>query len=314
MTDKPLPRYLLFLPLISLICLIFACTKTEKHTDSGQGQGSVEFYYHESEYKYEPSNFTIDEKNFYKETTLTNSIKVDREHFSIEQVPALYMTLEYFPNYKNDTGPWVIYNSSGSFDEEFGLSVHIPNLPNIYEVHIYDNDSNLFRKFTADKHEVTYKDYTEVLSEQHNGEILAEVRKVLPFYTFHFPRWVSHTKQLFKTEICSTNNDVLFSTFIEYPIEPFVVEAPNDGRLLRYSGDSPVYIVLYKEVGDFENVFPIDAFLITPENGYWEGTLHIATGTPYGELILIFLFKLDPDKPDDYSKRVDNTWIYFIKN
>jgi hypothetical protein len=301
-------RYFLFLPLISILCLISACTKAEKQPDSGEGQRSVEFYYHESEYKHEPSNFSIDEKIIYKETTLTNSIKVNHEHFPKKQLPFLYITLENYPDYKNDTGSWVIYDSSGSFWDKFGLSIHIPNLPNIYEVHIYDNDSNLFRKFTAVRQEVTYLEYTEVLSEEHNGEILAEVRKVLPFYTFHFPQWISHTKQNFKTEIRSTNNDVLFSTFVSYPIQPFMVEAPNDGRLLRYSGDSPIYIVLYKEADDFESGFPIDAFLITPENGYWEGTLHIVTGPPYGELVL-FLFKMEPDKPDDYSTPGDDIWF-----
>jgi hypothetical protein len=320
MKSVSLHRYLIYFLLISFICHISACTKSEKQPDSrAEGQKPVEFYYHESEYKYEPSNFTIDEKIFYKETTLTNSITVNHEYFPKTEHSFVYMGYGGTPAYLNDTGPWIVLDEYSPF--HYLLNIHLPNLPDTYIVNIYDNDSNLFRHFIAEKNEVTYEQYTENLYENDDGKELAVIRAILPFYSFDFPAWLSHTKQHFKTEIRTIKGEILFSTYIDYPTIPFRVNGSTGTYFLEYNGELPVYMVLYeastedwgKGSGEFPGVggFPISAFLITPENGYWKGTLNSRKLSGEGDYGLI-LFKMNPDKPDDYSTPVVDFWAYYL--
>ena len=72
-------------------------------------------------------------------TTLTNSETVDHVNFPRAPVfPFEYTTLESFPDYKKETTPWVIYNRFFEIKDKFGLTIHLQNQPDEYDVWIYN--------------------------------------------------------------------------------------------------------------------------------------------------------------------------------
>jgi hypothetical protein len=243
-------------------------------------------------------------------TTLTNSETVDHTNFPIPPFVFgyLYTCLESFPAYLNETTPWVVYNGDFEiFKDKFGLTIHLQNQPDEYEVWIYNQSDSGYKKYIAKKEEINIDEYDFLEDEER-----LRIKRILPLYQFYFPAWVSAAGQRLKTEIRSMDGDLLYSTDIEFPKKPFIARQIHERCFyLQYSGDSPLYIVLYKP-GEREERIPEKALAIQPKDGFWDGILNISQNFIIHYELRLLLFKKDNENPDDYSQPLNNYFPYNV--
>ena len=249
-----------------------------------------------------------------KTTMLTNGEEVDHEVFPLREADIadfIGREGEDIPHYLESVDDWVTRNGGGWDWRSSCLSIRLKNLPQKFDVLIYAPDESDCLRFTGEKEEFPiemYKDFFDEVLDEKSKNILAQV---LPFYVFYYSAPLTAVSGKQKTEIRSRDNDLIFSTYIDYPAAPFrVVELGGKNFYLQHCTDTPFYLVIYQTVFepnlhplDFKRV-PVKAFTAYPKNGIWKDLLTLGPEFSNNGEYFIYLYRLDKNKPEDYTQQV----------
>jgi len=257
------------------------------------------------------------------ETTMTNSKEVNFKGFPLRETPLsefIGREEEGIPNYLESFNDWIAFSNGYEWESTYCLSIRLKNLPQHFDVLIYAPDESSYLRFSGEKEEFPiemYKDFFDLVLDDRSKVILDQI---LPFYVFYYQAPLTAYSGKQKTEIRSKDNDLIFSTYVNYFAKPFrMTEIGGRNIYIQYCTDTPFYLAIYKTLND-PNLSPLDlkripvkAFAAYPENGMWSGLLTLGSYGPESlntEGNFIYLYRLDEDNLGDYTQRIDE-YEYF---
>ena len=238
-------------------------------------------------------------------TELSNSEKVDHLQFPGKVFdPAENIGLEYSPPHLDNLNDWVLPDNFFAWWGMHGLSIHLKNLPQYFDVVVHIPNENKGLRFSGEKNEF-YAENCEYITIEEKSLF----DRIKPLHTFYFSLPVSAVSGRYKTEILTRDNGVLFSDYFDYQKIPFRMQKLN-GRnyYIQCCVETPFYLVVYKtEIDVFEKI-PVSAFAVYSESDFWEGLLSL--GPEYKEKTgyQIYLYEINKRAPEDYSQAIKGFW------
>jgi len=258
-----------------------------------------------------------------KTATLTNSKIVNPEFFPViidhlNEFTSLYGP----PNYLENEDDWVIFTENMRFYGVHGLTIHLKNLPQEFDALIYTPDESSYLKFPAEREELNMEEYRNLFSSEQEDAL----KRIWPVYSFYYPAPFTAFPGKQKTEIRGKDNTLIYSTYLDYPDDPFRIEKISDRFFrVRYCTDTPFYLVVYgaseedilKSLDSYKDGYkriPAAAFAVYPETEIWGGILSLGTGYN-GKLNIyrIYLYRIDEKKPEDYTQEIKGSWNNILK-
>jgi len=268
-------------------------------------------------------NFISLSEKYGAETTMTNSKEVNHNGFPLRETPiSEFIGREGgdIPAYLESVDDWVVFSKLLELKNSYCLSIHLKNLPQQFDVLIYTPDESRYLKYSGKKKEfpiALYKDFFDLVLNDRDKDILD---RILPFYVFYYQAPLTAVSGKQKTEIRSRDNNLIFSTYLDYPAEPFRLTAISGRSIyLQYCTDTPFYLAIYRTLKDTIlspldlKRIPVKAFAAYPENGLWSALLTLGSYGPESvntERNYIYLYRLDENNPEDYTQRIDE-YEYF---
>jgi len=262
--------------------------------------------------------FSIPSK--FNETSLTNSEEINHELFPIRMGHVTeYVGREGIgtPGYLDNLDDWIVFTGGLGWWGTYILTIHLKNLPKQFDVLIYTSDEGGYLRFSGEKEEFNIEEYKDFLDDNDK----AVLDKVWPVYTFYYPAPLAAFSGQRKTEIRSKDNDLIFSTYLDYPAAPFrISKLDNRNFYIQYCTDTPFYLVIYPENynatftthSDYFERAPVKALAAYPKNGLWSGLLSFFPESLDDKRYLIYLYRIDKNNPEDYTQLIKGSWNNYI--
>jgi len=311
-------RLTLILPALLCFFTLAACSseKKEAATEKKPEENVTQAEQPEKQNLYTEPTVSVQQE---KTVTLTNSKTVNPELFPVivdhfQEYVGLYGP----PNYLESEDDWVVFTDDRrAFGLEHGLTLHIKNLPQEFDVLIYTPDESSYLKFSGEREEFNIEEYSDLFIPEQREPL----ERILPMYTFYYPAPFTAFSGKQKTEIRGKDNTLIFSTYLDYPDDPFrISKSGSRNFFVQYCTDTPFYLVVYEAA--FEDILgsdegnkriPVGAFAVYPETEIWEGTLSLGPEFKNMDIQRVYLYRIDENNPEDYTQEIKGSWNNFLK-